>query len=211
MKRVTKAVMGCNKNQPIAINSTAIKVKTNMTLNAALFTGTSAAVTALGVEQGTLAGFIGTAKGNHTIIDQRNVQAVKVYGMLQALLFPVNTVANGNVATIDLSGFPSSLDSNPQAVPGKVSIKKIVPGVTELSAKIHIDSLKQSRLTYTVRTTTVAGAGVNDPSWVTVLQTHSSLKLILTGLIYSQTLYISVNAFNSHGVGVFSDTVSFRA
>ena len=211
MKKLTKAVMGCTKLEAIAINTLAIKVKTNMTINAAIFPGTTAAITTLGADQAILAGFIGTAKGNHTVTDQRNVQAAKVYGELQALLFPVNTIANGNVATIDLSGFPSSLDSSPQAVPEKVVIKKIVPGETSLSAKIIIEGLKQPRLTYTIRTTTVAGAAENDPSWVTAMQTHSSRKLILTGLVYGQIIYASVNAFNAHGVGVFSNPEMFRA
>jgi len=157
-EKVTKAVMGCTRSEVVAVNELAIKVKTGMTLNASLFPGTTAAITALGVDQGILAGYIGTARGNHTVTDQRNVQSAKVYGMLQALLFPVNTIANGNVATIDLSGFPSSLDSTPQAVPDKVIIKRIVKGDTELSAKIHISGLKQPHLTYTVRTTTVAGS-----------------------------------------------------
>ena len=211
MKRVTKAVMNCNKKSAVAVFTRGGDVKAGMTTNASSFPGTAIAVAAVGVDITQLGVYIGTSKGNSVIKGLRDALALKIYGELQLLLPPVNLAAAGSAAIIGLSGFPSSLDTNPQAVPNKVIIKKIVAGVTELSAKIQIESLKQKHLTYTIRTTTVAGALPTDPSWVTVLLTPSSRKLILTGLVYSQILYISVNAFNTHGVGVFSDTVSFRA
>jgi hypothetical protein len=209
MKRTPKAVMSCKKTSSTAIFALGGQVKSEMTINALTFPGTAAAITTLGGDLTLLGGFISNAKGNSIVKNQRDVQAAKVYGQLQALLFAVNTVAMGNVATIALSGFPSSADATPQTVPGQVIIKKIVPWATELSAKILIAGLGQPHLTYIVRTTTVAGAPVNDPSWVTALRTTNSRKLILTGLIHNQDIYIEVNASNVAGVGIFSDPMMF--
>ena len=138
MKRTVKAVAGCKKASAIGVNTQGGKVKTEMTLNAASFPGTAAAVTTLGTDLGILAGYISNAKGKSAIKDLRNLQAAKVYGELQALLVNVNTVAAGNIATINLSGFPYSQDPTPQAVPAQVVIKKVAGGSTALIAKITI-------------------------------------------------------------------------
>ena len=211
MKRVSKAVMNCKKSSSTAVFERGGQVKSGMTINAASFPGTAVAVGILGTDLGILGGYIGTAKGNSVIKSLRDMQCAKVYAELQALLPPVNTVAAGNVGTIGLSGFPASADATPQAIPNQVIIKKIVPGKTALSAKIFIDSLKQPTLTYTVRVTTVAGAAPTDPSWVVALRTSNSRKLILTGLVSKQDIYISINAENLRGVGIFSDPMSFCA
>jgi hypothetical protein len=58
---------------------------------------------------------------------------------------------------------------------------------------------------------TVSGAGINDPSWVTVLETSDSRKLILKGLIANQKIHIDVNAKNAKGKGMYSDAMSFSA
>lgn len=211
MKKITKAVIICTARAIVALNKLAIKVKAAMTLNATTFPGTAAAVTTLNTDQTLFNTLIGTAKGNTVITKQRNEQAKLVLADLQALLIPVNAVAKGNEAIIALSGFPNSLDPSPQSIPSKVVIKQIVDGEVNLSAKITIVSLKQGRLTYTVRTTTVAGAGVNDPSWKVVLSTTSSRKLILLNLVKNQEIYIDVHASNARGTGIFSDPMPFSA
>jgi hypothetical protein len=211
MKRVTRAVMNCNKKSATAVFTRGGQVKSGLTTNAALFTGTAGPVAILGADLTLLGTYIGTAKGNSVIKSLRDVLAAKVYAEMQALLPPVNTVAAGNEATIGLSGFAASADSTPQAVPNQVIIKRIVPGKEDLSAKIFIESLKQPDLTFVVRTTTVAGAGINDPSWVTVLEISNSKKLILTGLVKNQEIFIDVKAKNKRGVGMYSDAMSFSA
>ena len=211
MKRTPRAVMNCNKKSATAVFTRGGDVKAGMTTSAAMFPGTAAAIAALGTDLTQLGTYIGTARGNSVIKSLRDVLALKIYGELQLLLAPVNIAAAGNVATIGLSGFACSADAVLQTIPNQVIINKAVQWKTELSAKIFIESLKQPRLTYIVRTTTVAGAGVNDPSWVTVLQTPSSKKLIVPGLIKNQQIYISVNASSTHGIGTFSDPMSFTA
>ena len=109
-----------------------------------------------------------------------------------------------------MSGFLSSIDPAPQPIPNKAVIKRIVKGETDLYAKIYIESLKQRNLMYTVRITTVAGAPVNDPSWKTALQTYSLKKLVLSDLILLQDIYISVNASNTAGMGIFSDSIHYN-
>ena len=211
MKRVTKAVMNCNKKSAVAVFTRGGDVKAGMTTNASSFPGTAAAVAALGTDLTQLGTYIGTARGNSVIKGLRDALALKIYGELQALLVPVNIAAAGNVATIGLSGFACNADATPIAIPNQVIIKRIVPGKEDLSAKIFIESLKQSNLTYTVRTTTVAGANINDPSWVTVLETSNSRKLILTGLVKNQEIFIDMKAKNKRGIGMYSDAMSFCA
>ncbi len=211
MKKITKAVILCSVRAYISLNKLAQKVKNAMTLNASTFPGTAAQVATLGTDQTTFAGYIANAKGNSTITNQRNEQAATVLADLQALLGPVNNVAKGNTAIIALSGFPNSADPTPQSIPAKIVIKRIVDGPTTLSAKIFIESLKLRNLTYTVRTTTVAGAGVNDPSWKVVLTTTSMKKLIIPNLTHLQEIYVDICAGNAHGTGLFSDPMPFSA
>ena len=211
MKKITKAVILCTVKAVVGLNKLAIKVKNAMVANASTFPGTAALVTTLTTDQGLLSTYIAGAKGNTTVKNQRDEQAALVLADLQVLLAPVNTVAKGNVAIIALSGFPNSADATPQSIPGQVVIKKVVDGPTTLSAKIYIESLKQDRLTYTVRTTTVAAAGVNDPSWKIVLTTTSMHKLIIPNLTHLQEIYIDVCASNAHGTGLYSDPMSFSA
>ena len=211
MKKIVKAVILCTAQAYVKLNKLALKVKNAMILNAATFSGTSALVTQLGTDQATFAGYVSNAKGNSTITNQRNELAPIILADLQALLAPVNAVAKGNTAIIALSGFPNSADPTPQSIPAQVVIKRIVDGPLTLSAKIYIQSLKQPRLTYTVRTTTVAGAGPNDPSWKVVLQTTSMRKLIIPNLTHLQEIYVDVCASNTHGAGLHSDPMAFSA
>ena len=211
MKRKAEPVLNCTKTEPAKINKLAIKVQKGMTDNAATFPGTTAEVTQLGTDQAALAALIGLAKGNHTFIDQRNEKAVVVFEELKDLLTPVSKAAAGSKAIIDLSGFPISQDPSPQAIPEQVVIKRIVDGPEALSAKIFIESLKQNRLTYTVRMTTVAGAPDNDPSWKVVLQTTNSRELVIPNLVHNQDVYFSVNASNARGKGIFSKAMLFTA
>ena len=211
MKKITKAVILCTVKAYVSLSKLALKVKNALTTNASTFPGTAAQVTTLGTDQALFAIYVAGAKGNTTITNQRNEQALKVMTDLQALLGPVNTVAKGDTGIIALSGFPTSADPTPQSIPSKVVIKRIVDGATTLSAKIYIESLKLRNLTYTVRTTTVAGAGVNDPSWKVVLQTTNSHKLIIPNLTHLQEIYIDVSASNAHGTGLTSDPMTFSA
>lgn len=210
MRKTVKAVIGCKTTEYVRLNSIASRVKEGMLTNASLFPGTAAAVNKLKNDQLLFEDYIANAKGNHAILSQRNEQSKIVYADLQTLLHPVNTIAAGNVATIDLSGFPCSTDPAPRPVPDKVIIKRIVKGDTDLTAKIFIESLKQRNLTYTVRFTTVAGASVNDPTWKTILQVYSSKKLILPDLTPEQYMYISVSASNTAGAGIYSDPKPFH-
>lgn len=211
MKRATTAVINCKITEFIKLNTLAGRVVEKMTENAVEFPGTSTEVATLNASQELFTTLIATAKGNHVITDQRNEQAKLVLSNLQTILTLVNTIAAGNKATITLSGFAGSLDLTPQPIPSQVIIKRIVQGKTELSAKIYIMSLKQRHLTYTVKTTSVKGAAVNDPSWKEVLRTTSSYKLVLPDLERNQSIYISVRASNTRGEGIYSDPMRFSA
>ena len=211
MKKVTKAVIGCKTTEYQKLNNIACNVKEKMTDNAAAFPGTATAVNKLKDDQLLFETLISTSRGNHAIRSQRNEQAKIVHEDLRLLLNPVNAIAEGNEATIALSGFPSSLDPSPQPIPSRVMIKKITSGKTELSAKISIESLKLRYLTFSVRVTTVPGAAINDPSWKEVLRTTSSYKLVLPDLIRKEDIFISVNASNKYGEGIYSEPTPFTA
>ena len=210
MKKVTKAVIGCKTTEYLKLNIIACNIKEKMLENAAEFPGTSVAVNKLKDDQLLFEDLIFTSKGNSAITAQRNEQAKTVHEDLRLLLDPVNIIAAGNEGTIGLSGFPCSLDPSPQPIPNKVVIRRIVKGETDLYAKVYIESLKQRNLMYTVRITTVAGAPVNDPSWEIALQTYSLKKLVLTDLTFLQDIYISVNASNTAGRGIFSDSIHYN-
>ena len=211
MKKVTKAVIGCKTTEYLKLNIIACNVKEKMIENAAEFPGTSLAVNKLKNDQLLFEDLILTSKGNSAITAQRNEQAKTVHEDLRLLLDPVNVIAAGNEGTIGLSGFPSSLDPTPQPIPDRVMIRKVTPGKTELSAKLYIESLKLRYLMFRVRVTTVPGATIDDPSWKEVLRTSSSYKLVLTDLIRLETIYISVNAYNKHGEGIYSEPIRFTA
>ena len=211
MKKTIKAVLNCSPREAEEVNKLAITVEEALTLNGASFPGILAALTKLGTDQAKLNTLIGTAKGNKTFKDQRDLQSEIVYADLQALAIIVNAVAAGNLGLIDLSGFPSSSDPTPQPIPDKIVIKRIADAKTALTAKIFILGLKQKRLTYTVRMTTVANASPEDPSWKVVLQTTSSRKLIIPNLVRNQDVYFDVNASNARGIGKFSDAMVYSA
>jgi hypothetical protein len=174
MKKVIKPVINCAVRAHVKLSKRALRVYNNMTANSAIFPGTSADVTQLGTDQVLYASYIADAKGDDKVKAQRNTMAETIMGDLKALLSPVDKVANNDPAIIALSGFDSSAEPTPHSIPVKVVIKRIVNGETNLSGKIYIEPMGQTGLTFNVRITTVANAGVNDPSWVLVLQTTNS-------------------------------------
>ena len=107
------------------------------------------------------------------------------------------------------SGFDSSADPTPQSIPVKVIIKWIENGKTTQTAKIFIEPMGQHGLTFHIRITTAANAAVNDPSWVTVLQTTSSKELIVPNLTRGKEVFIQVNAMNAAGTGLWSEAIPF--
>lgn len=211
MKKTTKAVIIHKTTEVVSLSQLAGRVVSLMTENASVFPGTAADVAVLKSSQQLLSDFISNAKGNHVITTQRNDQAKRVHVQLQNLMNKVNLIAAGDVAIVLLSGFHKSMDPLPLPVPDKIIIRKVTPGQTALSAKIYIESLKQRRLFYIVRTTTVAGADVDDPSWRVVLRTGNSKGLIISGLARLEDVYISVNARNTAGEGIYSEPMSFSA
>ena len=186
-----------------------MKVIKSMTDNAATFPGTAADVTKLSNNQALYAIYIAGAKGNSEVKAQRDSMALVIMEDLQNLLPPVNKVAAGDPAIIAQSGFDSSADPTPSSIPNQVMIKRIVNGKTSQTGKIYIDSMGQSRLTFHIRISTVANAPINDPSWTTVMQTTSSRKLIIPNLTRGKEVFVQVNAMNTAGTGLWSESFPF--
>jgi hypothetical protein len=209
MKRIAKAVVNCKVTAYVKLNKLAIRVKNNLSKNIADFPGITEALDKLDTDLALYSIQVGMAKGNTTITKQRNSQAVIILADLHSLADLVNAIAKGDVVIIALSGFDNSLDPSPHAIPVKVIIKRIVNGVSNLTAKIFIESMGQRNLTYNVRITTVTNAPIDDPGWVQVLQTTSSKKLIVPNLIRGQEIFVQINALNAAGTGLWSETMPF--
>ena len=209
MKKIIKAVINCTTKAHVALNKKAMKVIKSMTDNAATFPGTDADVAKLAADQKLYAGYIAGAKGNSQIKAQRDSMAPVIMEDLQELLPPVNKVAAGDPAIIAQSGFDSSADPTPSSIPKQVIIKRIENGETSQTGKIYIDSMGQYNLTFHIRISTVANAPVNDPSWTTVVQTTNSRELIIPNLTRGKEVFVQVNAMNTAGTGLWSESFSF--
>ena len=209
MKKIVKPVINCTTKAHVKLNKKARKVITNMTTNAATFPGTATSVAKLQADQVLYEGYIANAKGNDEVMKQRNSMALTIMDDLKALLSPVDDAAKNDPAIIAQSGFDSSADPTPHSIPVKVIIKRIVNGETSQTAKIFIEPMGQHGLTFHIRVTTVANAPVNDPSWVTVVQTTSSKELIVPNLSRGKEVFIQVNAMNAAGTGLWSEVFPF--
>ena len=209
MARKIRAVVHATVKSHVKLNKKALQVKKGMTDNAATFPGTAVDVTKLSDDQALYATYIAGAKGNTVVKAQRNSMALVILDDLQKLLPPVNIVANGDPAIIAQAGFDSSADPTPHSIPKQVVIKRMVNGAENQTAKIYIEAMGQSGLTFQVRITTVPNAASNDPSWVLVLQTTSSKKLIIPNLTRGKEVFIQINAMNAAGIGIWSDAKPF--
>jgi hypothetical protein len=209
MKRIAKVAINCTNRAHVKLNKLCVKVIDGLTENAAEFPDATDGVTKLKTDQALYAKQIGTAKGNATITKQRNMQADIILADLQALGIVVDEVADGDVGIIALSGFDSSLDPSPKSIPEKVVISRVINGAITQTAKIFIESTGQTNLVFHVRISTVANAPVNDPSWVTVLQTTNSRELIIPNLTRGKEVFIQVNAMNAAGTGLWSEAFPF--
>ncbi len=130
-----------------------------------------------------------------------------VYNLLIDKAIPyVNSIANGDQALINLSGFRANKAPSPKGIPAKVVIKKITDGGTPESAKIIIANMG-SGLMYKVQTSPVVQGAA--PSYAPAIETTSSKKLVLPNLEKGKEILIRIAASNSKGTGDWSEPYSF--
>ena len=209
MKRIITAAIHCKGTAYIKLNERAIKVKNNMITNAGVFPDAAADLALLKTEQELFGTLIADAKGNSLVKKQRNTLAKKILLRLKILVMHVNLVAEGDPTIIILSGFDCSADPIRHPIPVKVVIRRVVNGASNRTAKIYIEAMGQTGLTFNVRVTTIANAVVDDLNWKTVLQTTNSKELVIPDLIRGKEVFITINASNASGTGLWSEAAPF--
>ena len=222
-----EAVMHCTALEPVEVYNLANNIITDgMYVNTGTFTaipipigttttGFLGAVTKLG-------SLIASAKGNSDNVDARNLQAVLVHDTyLKPLLAYANTVANHNLATINLSGFDSNLQPTKHGIPDTPVISNITDKKrADGEAKINLVKKKKKaagtakatpkvRLKYSARMTATPVTATS--VWITELSGVSSTDLILTNLPKLVEYAIEVRAEDGKLKSPWSASVSFAS
>jgi hypothetical protein len=201
------AVMGCTPQQPVKVHTLASRVIDGYKDNPAIFATPVPDLVSFTKEKDLLGLHIAEAKGNHQKKIERDEQCVVVYNLLINEGIPyVNSIANGDQAIINLSGFRANKAPTPKGIPAKVVIKKITDGDTPQSAKITIANMG-SGLTYKVQTSFVVQGA--EPSFAPAIESTSSRKLVLESLVKGKEILIRVAASNTKGTGDWSEYYSF--
>jgi len=201
------AVMGCTPKQPVKVHTLASRVIDGYSDNPTVFTTPVPELINLTKEKDLLGLHIAEAKGNHQKKIERDEKCVEVYNLLINEGIPyVNSIANGDQSLINLSGFRASKEPTPRGIPAKVVIKKVTDGKTPQSAKIYLENMGTG-LTYKVQTSSVVQGAA--PSFVPVMDSTSSKKLVLENLEKGKEILIRIAASNTKGTGDWSEPYSF--
>lgn len=194
-------------------------VTSMMTTNAAKFTNPDVPITALGVAVTTLSGSAQAAEGgDHQKVVAMHVAEKKLEMLLETQANYVDRIANGDVATILLSGFKATASQTQPAVkPGVVTGIKITS--SQQPGAIHVESdANNSVWAYLYLVATTANAIALDgnqfnlqknPAVISFI-TDTHRKIDFTGLPSGQSLFLTIIALNTAGVGAPNAPVSFR-
>jgi hypothetical protein len=201
------AVMGCTPQQPAKVHKLANRVIDGYTDNPTVFATPVPTILNLTKENDLLGLHIAEAQGNHQKKIERDEQSVVVYNLLINEAIPyVNSLANGDEAIINLSGFRANKAPTPKGIPDKVVIKKVTDGKAPETAKITIENMGIG-LMYKVQISTVTPGA--EPSFAPAMESTSSRKLVLENLVKGREILIRVAASNTKGTGEWSESYSF--
>ncbi|HEX7414601.1 MAG TPA: fibronectin type III domain-containing protein [Bacteroidia bacterium] len=211
MKRPFFAVMKATAHAFKKVSALAHKVLTAMAVpsTATLYGSAVAAKVAL---LSTANGILDTAMSSKDGAKQKNSDCIKqsvlVHTALKNVIIPVNIVANGDKPTIELSGFPASLEPMPVDIPAQAVIKKINDGKTPDSAHIILTHAVPGADRYKVQLSPMPITGVRV---VYTDNVESSLRKldVVSGLTHSVEVQMRVLAGNVHGWGIPSTPVPF--
>ncbi len=208
-----KVAMHCTDKEPIEVNNLATSVAAALTTNLTMFALTTTAQTALTAQIGTLntannklTGYIANAPGNHTVTTQRNSQTVVVYNILNTTFRTlVDGIANGDKATVELSGFDATADAVAHGIPAtpvitKISDTKQAAGAAKILLEKHkkkaltgtTPAATKARLKYSAQTTPAPDSATS--VWTNNVESVSSKDLILTGLTKAVEIAVRVRA-----------------
>jgi len=204
MKTYTAVLHLKNKEAQIVFQL-AGRVSTNLAASSSIFTDPDPSLEVFDSETQKLNTAIkakdGSKQKNQAIKDQTDV----VYAMLKSEILYVNKIAQGDKATILLSGFDCNDDPVARDIPAKALIKRIEDGSVACSAKIYADAVPDADR-YKVEITTTLAEPTN---WKTVLDFGTLNKIEIRDLVRGQEIYIRVTAGNRHGWGICREPVAF--
>jgi hypothetical protein len=204
-------VMHCADVEPQPVYNLANRIITEgIYVNSTLFpvAGIPVALPIFQAATSKLSNLISQAKGNSNFVKQRDDQSVIVHGYLQQLLTYAIPICNHNKTNITMSGFDASNEPMPTEIPPMPVITKVTEGKAVGTYKVHLKRKSKKyigltkshadkiRARYTVQTTVTP---LVTTSWVTVLESAASTKLIIEKGIVAGHNYIQVYGVNSAG------------
>jgi hypothetical protein len=198
-----RAVLHLLSKEPRGIYDLGGKVFACLTTQATLYPNLDPPLATLGTEVTTLdtlmKGKDGSKHQNQAITDQAEV----VYKILKMYIFYVNKVAQGDKATILLSGFDCNNEPTPHQQPGKALIRRIEDGKLSGSLKIYAEAIEDADRYKVEIATTSTG------EWKTVLDHGTLNKLEITGMDRGKEIWIRISGGNGKGWGDPSEPTSF--
>ena len=152
-----------------------------------------------------------TAKGNTNLIQDRNEQCIKVYGMLKENLLYAKPICIGNYDLIHKSGFDPSIPPSAHGYAPQAVIKKIVKGQGMNTVKVMLAkaageeiSKKESRIytvyVFEVLTGTLLRVGCSSTD---------SRKLIVPNVTFMTPFDYAVSIKNAAGENELSAKMEF--
>ncbi|MHB8261734.1 MAG: hypothetical protein ACYDCN_12385 [Bacteroidia bacterium] len=206
-------VMHCSAIQKKKLQTLLNKVIAGRTANASTFPLVEPAINLLQDEVTPFADAIANAKGGGLKETAAcNKEAVKVHGLLKQGLPGVNKVADGDNATILLSGYDASKVAEPDTIPNEPVIKKIVEGPIHGSIKIELAKATSTLLVKKVKRTLIVEMKLKsaaESEWKIVLLSGSKFKLIVPNLTKLVEQDFRVSAMNAKGTSKHSNVVSY--
>jgi len=206
MKKTFFAVLHLSSyKESVKVYQLAGRVITAITNNPVLFKDLISRAEKLNTENSKLDGLIRAKDGSKPKNQAIEDQSLVIFNLLKELIIEVNKIADGDKATILLSGFDSNTEPSEHEIPDRTMIKRIVDGSTLHSAKIYIDAVPYADR-YKIQITKTPA---DESSWETVLDPASVYGLEIENLERGVEIYIRVIAGNCHGWGQASEAVAF--
>ena len=201
-------VMHCTVKEFIQVNTLAGRVLTQgVYFNTSVFLTPPVTQLVFEAANDELADLIAQAKGNSTVVEDRDAQTQVVFNYLHELLLYVKQLAKGDITIINKSGFDANSQPEPTVVPDAPVICKVKEGKVAGSYKIILVKKKAKVLLakkgkktkgnrYAVETSLTPTV---ESSWVEQLDNAASTKLIISDLPALTKTFIRVIASNSAG------------
>ena len=209
MKTKFFAVLHVTARQFTKLVTLGARVIAALTDNVSDYATPNPSVPTLTTEVEKLATLNGQAKGNKQKKDERDAQALKVYGLLADERDYVNGIAKGDKVLVDKSGFDADKTPETHGIPPVPAIKKVTDGDVAHSAKITLVRPLTKGARYSVQVAVLNNNGGGNPPqpvpggpgfdpdslpWKSGLESVSSKELLLINLQRGVDIAIRVRA-----------------